>query len=39
VREIQNEVAEKRLDGEITLVISGKTRQKTAGEHRYGEMG
>jgi hypothetical protein len=27
VSEIQNEVAEKRLDREITLVVSGKTRK------------
>jgi hypothetical protein len=26
VSEIQNEVAEKKLDGEITLLVSGKTR-------------
>jgi len=31
VSEIQNALGEKKIKGEITLVVSGKTRQKTAG--------
>jgi 16S rRNA (cytidine1402-2'-O)-methyltransferase len=32
VSEIRNQIGERRLKGEITLVISGKTRKKTDGE-------
>src|SRR4030043_178590 len=34
VSEIQHQLAEKKIRGEITLVISGKTRKTADGEHR-----
>src|SRR4030066_705909 len=38
VSEIQTQMGERKLKGEITLVISGKTRKTTDGEHRrHGE--
>ena len=33
VSEIQSQIGERKLKGEMTLVISGKTRKKTGGEH------
>jgi len=40
VSEIQTQMGERKLKGEITLVISGKTRkQKMMGRNGDGEMG
>jgi 16S rRNA (cytidine1402-2'-O)-methyltransferase len=33
VSEIQKALGEKKIKGEITLIVSGRTRQKTTGEH------
>ena len=37
--EIQNRIKERKLKGEITLVISGKTRKKAIGRNGDGKMG
>jgi 16S rRNA (cytidine1402-2'-O)-methyltransferase len=39
VSEVQSQIAERKLKGEITLVISGKTRKKMMGGNGDGEMG
>ncbi len=39
VSEIQHQLAEKKIKGEITLVISGKTRKRVMGRSGDGEMG